>query len=63
MTAKFILIVVFVHGYGPRLNYSTLGEFETMRACQAAAAATRHSADSIQLMGHEAPRFICAAKQ
>lgn len=62
MIAKFILLVVFVHGHGPRTNYAQLGEYYTSQACQSAAAAVLAQYRALGLMGASNPRFICVAK-
>lgn len=62
MLTKFILIAVFVHGYGPRTNYANLGEFENMQACQSAAAAVRKAQADLDVHGNK-PKLICAAKR
>lgn len=60
MITKYILIVIFVHGYNSRINYAPVGEFVTLQACQNAAAAIKEQATEV---GPERPRFVCAAKQ
>lgn len=63
MIAQFVLIAVFAHGHGPRVNYANLGDFYSMQACQAAAAAVRKANADLDLMGNIPPKLICAAKQ
>lgn len=62
MLTQFILIVVFAHSYGPRSNFTTLGEYNTMSACQAAASASGEAAKELDLMGSNMPKFVCASK-
>jgi hypothetical protein len=63
MLTKFILIVIFAHSYGPHANYTAIGEFENLGACQAAAKAVKKAGNDLDLMGHTQPKFVCAAKQ
>lgn len=62
MITQFILIVVFAHSYGPRSNFTTLGEYNTMAACQASASATFKATKELDLAGSNTPKFVCAAK-
>ena len=62
MISTFILIAIFSHGHGPRVNYVSLGEFEGVKACQVAAAAISNAGDELNLMGHTKPKFVCARK-
>ncbi len=58
---KFILIVVFIHGYGPRTNYATLGEYNSFKACQNASVAVGKEWAK-NGGGEQAPKFVCANK-
>ena len=61
--AKFILIVVFAHANGgQRVGFTTIGEYNTMEACQNAASASLSAHASLDVIGKVQPKFVCANK-
>jgi len=58
----YILLVAFVAGYGPRVEYANMGEFNTPEACVAAGAALSKAGRELNIMGHYDPKMVCVRK-
>jgi hypothetical protein len=59
---KYILFAVYAFGYGPRVQYTNLGEFDDVTACKFAGNQVIKAGLELDLTGHEIPKMICLPK-